>query len=501
MRNQVQLITYADRLGGDLPGLGRVLREHFAGAFGGVHLLPFFTPFDGADAGFDPVDHTRVDPRLGTWADVRQLSQDYDTVVDLIVNHVSSASPQFQDVVAQGDRSPYAAMFLTMSSVFPGGATEEDLTAIYRPRPGLSFTPAMLGGSKRLVWTTFTPQQIDIAVHSQSGRAYLTGILDAVAAAGVSMIRLDAVGYAVKKAGTTCFMIPETFEFINELTAAARDRGVHVLVEVHSYYLRQIEIGQAVDRVYDFALPPLLLHALYTGNGATLARWMRIRPTNAVTVLDTHDGIGVIDVGPDQTAADPAERPGLLSPAEIDALVENIHEHTAGASRRATGWAASNLDVYQVNSTYYDALGRDDRRYLAARAFQFFIPGIPQVYYVGALAGINDLDLLARTGVGRDINRHYFTPEEIVEALDKPVVRALLALCRFRNDFDVFNGAFDFTADAAHRLRCSWRTGRDSSERRAELLVDLVTGATTLEWEAGGTVHRTEDLLEDPPAV
>jgi sucrose phosphorylase len=206
-------------------------------------------------------------------------------------------------------------------------------------------------------------------------------------------------------------------------------------------------------------------------------------------------------VGPDQTATDPAERPGLLSVAEIDMLVENIHQHTAGASRRATGWAASNLDVYQVNSTYYDALGRDDRRYLAARAFQFFIPGIPQVYYVGALAGINDLDLLARTGVGRDINRHFYTPEEVVAALDRPVVRALLALCRFRNDFDVFDGAFDFATDATHRLRCSWHAGRGTTERRAELVIDLTTGATALEWEANGTVRRTDDLLEDPPAV
>jgi sucrose phosphorylase len=121
MRNQVQLITYADRLGGDLRRLAQVLREQLTGAFGGVHVLPFFTPFDGADAGFDPADHTQVDSRLGTSDDIRELSRNHDTVVDLIVNHVSSASAQFQDVVAKGDRSRYADMFLTMSSVFPGG--------------------------------------------------------------------------------------------------------------------------------------------------------------------------------------------------------------------------------------------------------------------------------------------------------------------------------------------------------------------------------------------
>lgn len=500
MRNQVQLIAYADRLGGSLARLTRVLRDHFADAFGGVHVLPFFTPFDGADAGFDPVNHTEVDPRLGTWDDVRELSRSHDTVVDLIVNHVSSSSPQFQDMARDGDQSLYADMFLTMSAVFPHGATEADLTAIYRPRPGLPFTPMTLGGVRRLVWTTFTPHQIDIDVYSPSGRAYLSAILDAVAAAGVSMIRLDAVGYAVKKAGSSCFMIPETFEFIDEFTTAARARGVDVLVEVHSYYQHQVEIGRSVDRVYDFALPPLVLHALYTGNGSALARWMQIRPLNAVTVLDTHDGIGVIDVGPDHTAADPANRPGLLTPTEINALVDGIHNRTSGTSRRATGGAARNLDVYQVNSTYYDAVGRDDLRYLAARALQLFTPGIPQIYYVGALAGTNDVDLLSRTGIGRDINRRYYTPEEIDAALDRPVVQALLALCRFRNNFDVFGGDFDFAADDAARVLCyAWRAEEGDTVRRAELKVDVATGAASLEWETSGTVSCTDNLLERPP--
>src|SRR5512145_1075602 len=125
MENQAQLIAYVDRLSvGTFRDLQRLLDGPFAGAFGGVHVLPFFHPIDGADAGFDPVDHTQVDPRLGTWDDLRELGRDHDTVVDLIVNHVSSASPQFTDVMANGDQSTYADMFLTFSSVFPRGATE-----------------------------------------------------------------------------------------------------------------------------------------------------------------------------------------------------------------------------------------------------------------------------------------------------------------------------------------------------------------------------------------
>ncbi|WP_421741695.1 sucrose phosphorylase [Cellulomonas sp.] len=499
MRNEVQLIAYADRLGGDLAGLTRLLRGPLAGAFGGVHVLPFFTPYDGADAGFDPVDHTAVDPRLGGWDDVRELGRTHDTVVDLIVNHVSAESAAFADVRARGDSSPHAGMFLTMSSVFPAGATEEDLTRIYRPRPGLPFTPIRLGDRLRFVWTTFTPQQIDIDVRSTAGSAYLASILDAVAAAGVSLVRLDAVGYAVKTPGTTCFMTPETFAFIEEFTGQARARGVDVLVEVHSYFRRQIEIGRSVDLVYDFALPPLVLHALYTGDGSVLARWMAERPANAVTVLDTHDGIGVIDVGPDQTVQPgEAPRPGLLDPAQIDALVHGIHDRTGGASERATGAAASNLDLYQVNSTFYDALGGDDRAYLAARALQLFTPGIPQVYYVGALAGGNDLDLLARTGVGRDINRHHYTPEEVDAALARPVVAALLDLCRFRNALPAFDGGVE--VDLGGSVLRLTRRGVALPAATARLTVDLADSSTTIEWTtATGATGRTSDLLGAPP--
>lgn len=489
----VQLITYADRLAGDIPTLTRLLRsEPFTSAFKGVHILPFFTPFDGADAGFDPEDHTAVDPRLGSWDDVRELSSTHTTMVDLIVNHVSSGSAAFQDVVEKGRDSEFAPMFLTFSTVFPHGATEEQLTAIYRPRPGLPFTPIKLGGELRLVWTTFTPQQIDIDIHSEPGRAYLGSILDAVADAGVTLVRLDAVGYAVKVPGSSSFMVPESFEFISSFTDRARERGVDVLVEVHSYYRRQMEIAASVDLVYDFALPPLVLHALYTGEAQVLAHWLDIRPDNAVTVLDTHDGIGVIDAGP----AGPDE-PGLLSPEQIDELVEGIHEHSGGTSREATGAAASNLDLYQVNCTFYDALGADDKRYLAARAIQFFTPGIPQVYYAGALAARNDVSLLRETGVGRDINRPYYDAESLIEALGRKVVRSLMALCAFRSSHPAFDGACEVSTTGTTLTMV--RHGEAVPDASATLVVDLATGDATVEWSGPVGSGRSEDLLGNPP--
>ena len=484
---QVQLITYADRLGGDLPGLRSLLQKELAGLFSGVHLLPFFDPIDGADAGFDPIDHTRVDSRLGSWDDVAALGKDFAVMADLIVNHVSADSSQFVDVKQRGKASPCWGLFLKKEDVFPAGesgpAQSQDIDRIYRPRPGQPFTEIVLDDGSRLdFWTTFSANQLDINVEGEQGRQYLESILQTFAAAGVREIRLDAAGYAIKRRGTSCFMLPETFDFIASLASRAEELGIDTLVEIHSYYQTQIAIASHVGRVYDFALPPLVLHTLYTGNADALKRWLAISPRNCVTVLDTHDGIGILDV------AREGEQTGLLADEEVDSLVETIHDKTGGASRSASGYAASNLDVYQVNSTFYDALGRNDIDYLVARAIQFFVPGTPQVYYVGLLAGENDLELVARTGVGRDINRHYYSPEEIQSALRRPVVRQLMRLMRLRNSLPALAGSFSIGDSPSSELVLRW----DSDGSYAELRVDLSGPCATIDYSKSGAPGRFE---------
>ena len=476
MKNKVQLIAYVERMGaGKITELHRLFKGPLAGLFGGVHLLPFYYPIHGADAGFDPIDHTQIDPCLGDWPDLKALGQDVDLMADLIVNHVSSASPQFMDYSEKGAASAYNGMFLTMDSIFPGGATEADLLTIYRPRPGLPFSYVTLkDGNKRLLWTTFTTQQIDINVNHPQGQAYLQSVLRTLHENNIRMVRLDAVGYAIKKAGSSCFMIPETFAFIETLSQQAAIMDIEVLVEIHSYFRRQIEIARQVHRVYDFALPPLVLHAIFNGTARYLKRWLEISPRNAITVLDTHDGIGVIDVGADGT--DAQNHPGLIPPDELDALVERIHVNSNGQSRQATGIAASNLDLYQVNCTFYDALARNDRDYLLARAIQFFAPGVPQVYYVGLLAGENDMTLLAKSGIGRDINRHYFTPEEIDRAIQRPVVQSLFELIRFRNHHPAFNGVFSMPETRESGITMRWGNGVDW----AMLEVDFASGSYSI---------------------
>jgi sucrose phosphorylase len=490
MKNQAQLIAYADRLpGGTFRDLQRLLEGPLAGAFGGVHALPFFHRIDGADAGFDPIDHTQVDPRLGTWEDVANLAARIDVMADVIVNHVSRHSPQFLDYDAHGDASPYAALFLTFDRVFPDGARASDLVALHTPRPSLPFTRhALPRGKPILLWTTFTSDQIDIDVQHPEGRRYLSTVLMRLHEAGIRAIRLDAVGYAIKKAGTSCFMIPETFTFIADLAAQARALGMDVLVEVHGHYKDQIAIARRVDWVYDFALPPLVLHTLYTRDASRLMPWLEIRPRNAVTVLDTHDGIGVEDVDVDRVR----NVPGLLDRQHIDSLIETIHTRTRGESRLASGSAASNVDSSQINCTFFDALGRRDAEYLIARAIQCFVPGIPQVYYVGLLAGSNDIELLQRTGVGRDINRRYYTAGQLHGQLQRPVVQSLLALLRLRNAHRAFEGTFHAEAPSADRIALVWNNG----SAFARLAVDLtgMHAAITCSREdtvAGGVVWQS----------
>jgi sucrose phosphorylase len=472
MKNNVQLMTYIDRLtGSDTQTLNNILNDQLANLFSGVHLLPFYYPIDGSDAGFDPIDHTQVDSRLGDWNDVKKLGEGYELMADLIVNHMSAQSKEFKDVLENGKESPYWDLFLTKDKVFPNGLSSEEFEKIYRPRPGSCFTTFALPNNESAdFWTTFTDNQIDIDITSELGKDYLLRILKTFSENNIKSIRLDAAGYALKKAGTSCFMLDETFEFIDELSKTANDLGIETLVEIHSYYQTQIEIAQRVDRVYDFALPPLVLHSIFSKDFTALVKWLNISPRNCITVLDTHDGIGIIDVGPMNG------KPGLLNNDEIDNLVETIHVNSAGESQKATGAAASNVDLYQVNCTYYDALGQNDLDYLVARAIQFFSPGTPQVYYAGLLVEKNAMELLSKTNVGRDINRPYLDSTDIENALNKPFTKAIVSLIQLRNNSDAFNGEFTVNSDLS-ALEMKWK----KDEHNATLVVDLANRSAQIQ--------------------
>lgn len=201
-------------------------------------------------------------------------------------------------------------------------------------------------------------------------------------------------------------------------------------------------------------------------------------------MLDTHDGIGVTDVGPVRKNNDVL--PGLLTSGEIADVVETIHQRSNGESRQASAAQANNLDVSQINCTFYDALGRRDEEYLIARALQFFSPGVPQVYFVGLLAGANDMDLLHRTNEGREINRHYYSRAEIESDLTRPVVRSLMDLIRFRSTHPAFAGEFHLLDTGDYEISIEWRNG----DSRAILAVNLKTMSGTISHSVNGGEKR-----------
>ena len=447
------ILVYAERVGGSLAEIEKLLATSLKD-FDGIHVLPFFHPYDGDDAGFDPIDHTQVDPRLGNWTDFKRISETHELTADLIVNHASNLSPEFLDWQEKGDASQYAGMFLTFDTVFPNGGSEQEITSFYRPRPGFPFTAYEVAGERRLVWTTFMPSQVDIDIKHERGMDYLKRVLEALKSGGVRVVRLDAVGYAVKTPGTDSFMTPETLEFVKEITDLIHSYDMRVLVEVHAHYTQQLEIAPLVDLIYDFQTAPLLLHSLFTGTVDRLDNWFKIRPNNCLNVLDTHDGYGVIDGGPI------GGRPGLITQEEMAHIFRVAEKNTGGHSAIASVVPQWFTLPHQINATLPNIVA-NDTGYVLMRAVQFFLPGEPQVYYVGLLNGMDDRELFQKTDQGRDVNRHHYTPDEIQAALSQPVTQAIIALARLRKH-RAFAGSFSWKVTGDASMQLSWENGDQS---------------------------------------
>lgn len=463
MAKTVSLLTYADRLAGSLPALNRLLVEKLP-EFNGVHILPFFAPFDGPDAGFDPRDHRVVDPRLGDWKDVVDLAATGRSVTcDLIVNHTSFLAPEFQDWLARGERSEHDGMYLTFDRLFPSGATEADITAFYRPRPGLPFTPyRQEDGVRRLVWTSFQPTQVDLDVAHPAAQRYLDSVMGALREGGVSTVRLDAVGYAVKTPGSSSFMTLESFDFVRRIVADCRSHGFEVLVEVHSHHGHQLQLAQMVDYVYDFALPPTLLHATYTGDTAPLHAWLQQRPVNCISVLDTHDGIGVVDAMGGEGIA------GLITKTQAEDIFRIANELSWGVSGQASVIPEFNKMPHQINSTFLDVLGGDQESLYALRVVQLLLPGPAHVYYLGALGAGNDVELWRSSGEGREVNRHKFDADELEHYLASPYVHSVRELVALVTTHPAMEGDFSFDVRPG-RISLAWRNEEHVIEAEVEL--------------------------------
>jgi sucrose phosphorylase len=294
--------------------------------------------------------------------------------------------------------------------------------------------------------------------------------LTLLASRGVRIVRLDAVGYVVKKPGTSCFMVePEIWEVLDWLTGVADGLGLTLLPEVHDVYATHAKLAARGYWTYDFVLPGLLLVGFETNDLSRLATHLSRSPERQFTTLDCHDGV---PVRPDLD--------GLLDRAEMLRLADVVVARGGNVNRILSDSHADGLDVHQLNCTYYSALGEDDDRYVAARAIQLFARGIPQVYYVGLLAGTNDHAAVRMTGDGRAVNRRDYAPAEIAASLERPVVTRVLDLVRLRATHPAFHGRLTVSTPERDAIRMTWTSGPES----CRLDVDLATGRTEIDGTA-----------------
>ncbi len=478
LKNRIQLITYPDSFGINLKELKEIMDKYFSDYISGIHILPFY-PSSG-DRGFAPITQLKVETQFGNWNDIKELSKKYLLIADLIANHISAESIFFKDYLKNGEKSKYADYFITNTkfsrTILPHrkktppilaffenlvnkfrnadkifhsfGVDKFLLKKIYRPRIKSPFVPFIFKDrSVKYLWCTFTKNQIDLDIYNDNIKKLLKTYITKLTYNGIKIIRLDAAGYLIKKRGTSSFMLPETRKVISWLGKVAHNNGALILPEVHDQYDHLIKLSalKNVDYIYDFQLPLLILHSIYNKNFSAVKNWLRIRPNNIISVLDTHDGIPVIDLK------------NLLSKNELLEISKRIISNGGNEAKKASiNNDMQDIDIYQINCTYYSALGENENNYIIARAIQFFIPGIPQIYYVGLLAGKNDIEKLKKTNIGRDVNRHNYSKKEIKQELKRNIVKRLMKLVKFRNNYPIFDGNFSIEESSDKKLILNW---------------------------------------------
>lgn len=439
-----------------------ILDKYFEGAIRGVHVLPIF-PSTG-DRGFSPTRYDEMDPKFGTWKDFEELGEKYYLMLDFMINHISKHSEYYKDFQKNGENSKYKDLFLDWNKFWPEGRpTKADIDQIYKRKDKAPYQEITFAdGRKSKLWNTFGDEQIDLDVRTKATQEFIKNSVRTLAKHKASLIRLDAFAYAIKKLNTNDFFVePEIWKLLDQVKDDLKGTDAKILPEIHEHYTMPMKVAKHGYYIYDFALPMVLLYSLYSGKSDRLASWLKKCPMKQFTTLDTHDGIGVVD------AKD------VLTDDELEYTTNELYKVGANVSRKYSSAEYHNLDIYQINTTYYSALGNDDKKYFLARLLQVFAPGIPQIYYVGLLAGKNDLKLLEETKEGRNINRHYYSKEEIAEEVKRPVVQSLIKLLRFRNEEAAFDLDGSIDVETSNENEIVIRRKNKDQSRTAEAKVNL----------------------------
>lgn len=438
------LIAYGDQVQrfGEAPlkTLAEFCRIHLRHVVSGVHILPFYP--STSDDGFSVVDYRRVDPALGSWDDIAAMRRDFRLMFDLVLNHISSQSEWFQKFL-QGDPQ-YQDYFIVIDG-------EPDLSQVARPRALPLLTPFQTPSGEKKVWTTFSGDQIDLNFKNPSVLFEIIDVLLEYAERGADFIRLDAVAYLWKEIGTPCIHLPQTHRVVQLMRALLDEAAPHVqlITETnvpHADNLSYFGDGaNEAQMVYNFALPPLTLHAFRTGDARILSEWADslILPSGKTAFfnfLASHDGVGL----------NPAR--GILSDADIAALVQAASAHGGLISYKHN--PDGSQSPYEININYFDALSNPQSdepltlqvdRFIAAHAIMFSLTGVPGVYFHSLFGSRGWLEGVKQTGRSRSINRQKCQFDELQQELADPeslrsqIFSRFRALLRLRRNLPAFH--------------------------------------------------------------
>ncbi|TVQ65849.1 MAG: alpha-amylase [Balneolaceae bacterium] len=411
------LITYGDMVKrsesdseSNLKSLHRFIKEELASIISTVHVLPFFP--SSSDDGFSVIDYRRVDETLGNWNDITEMSRDFRMMGDLVMNHTSRYSEWFRRFIEREE--PYKNFFIEADP-------KTDLSAVTRPRMSPLLTPVETDDGEKYVWTTFSNDQIDVNFENPDVLFEYLDIFFCYISKGLSVIRLDAVAFIWKEPGTSCIHLKQTHEIVKLMRTLVDcySPETTIITETnvpHRENISYFGAGDETHMVYQFSLPPLLLHAITTENSFYLREWIRslkILPDKCTyfNFTASHDGIGVR----------PLE--GLIPKEEFDSLIEGIKKRGGFISEKKN--PDGSLSPYEMNITYFDAF-KDEKgdeevqiqRFLCSQILSMSLKGVPGIYFHNLTATRSNHEGVALSGHYRTINRKKWTYSDLQEMLD-----------------------------------------------------------------------------------
>jgi sucrose phosphorylase len=547
----VMLNAYPDSIGKKLSDTIAMLREpEFRDTFSLFYILPTFFHSD-LDRGFSIIDYD-INEELVSPEDLDALNElGIEIKLDLVLNHLSVRSPQFQDLLKNGKDSKYRDFFIDWDEFWKGhGTTEPDghvipdkehMDKLFMRKPDLPILRIRFpDGTFKAYWNTFYQNvdfdeitikdfadikdmdqetaeklandvklliknkgfldrkdlepyaqfsdavikavcskrdylgQMDLNARSKLVWQFYDDTLRKLGSYGARIIRLDAFAYLHKAPGETNFFNrPGTWEYLERLREIAEKYKLTIFPEIHAEYGAGIheEIAGEGYPVYDFFFPGLVIDALENGDNSALLRWIgeiQKKGLQTINMLGCHDGIPVLDLK--GKTVDGVYHEGLLSNEHIDKVVDTILER-GGLTKELYDADGNKIDYYQVNATFFSALGEDERKLLLARAIQMFMPGLPQVWYLDLFAGTNDYAAAkkGRTAGHKEINRTSLGMIDIELGLERPVVLDQLELIRMRNTSPAFDGELSISGDESHLLKMTWSHPEETLTLEADL--------------------------------